>query len=221
MKTGVIILARANYGRWPDKVLYKLQGKTILEHVITKAQQLNVDHVIVSTTCNIEDQPIREIIVKTNCDYCLGDPEDRCIRHYEAIQRYNLDYFLSQSPAAPFFDVDYTNRLISAFRIHPGYDYYNTGGYNRSYIPLVISNSVVEKRIAQKDRDNELFVDPHGNRKTFTLYNWADKEIRNRYLFDGNIAYKIQAENHRKICEYLGHFPKDYDEIVTALLEME
>jgi len=111
MKTGVIILARANFGRWPDKVLFQLQGKSILEHVIRKAKTLNVDTVIVSTTENQEDQIIRDIA-------------------------------------------------------------------------------------------------------------W-EPEVRNRYLFDCNIAFKIQTDNHRRICEHLGHFPENYEEVTKALLTIE
>ena len=221
MKIGVIILARVNFGRWPDKVLYMLQGKTILEHVIIKAKKLNVDTVIVSTTESQEDQIIRDIAWDQGVEISRGEPDDRTARYCQAIQDCNLDYFINISPAAPFFDVDYTMRLISAAIDNPGYDHYRFSTHSKSFVPWVSNASLVCKRLKQKDRDQEIFMDPKGNTKIFSLYNWYDLEVKNKFLFDGNIAYKIQADNHRRICEHLGHFPKDYDEVVKALLAIK
>ena len=221
MKTGVIILARANFGRWPDKVLYKLQGKTILEHVIRKSLQLNVDIVIVSTTDSAEDQIVRDIAWDTGACISRGEPDDRTARYYKAIQDYKLDYFISISPAVPFFDVAFTLKLISAFIEKPGYDYYRLGGHTRSHVPWISRALLVDKRVNQKDRDQEIYMDPYGKPKVFSLYNWFDPEVKNRYLYDGNIAYPIQADNQKRICEHLGHFPENYDEVVKALLEIK
>ncbi len=221
MKIGVIILARANFGRWPDKVLFKLEGKTILEHVIRKSKMLHIDNVIVSTTDRLEDKIIREIAVNQNIDISLGDPDDRTARYCQAIQDYKLDYFINISPAAPFFDVDFTMRLISAAIDNQGYDHYRLGGHTKSFIPWISNASLVSKRLKQKDRDQEIFIDPDSRTKYFALYNWHDPEVKNKFLFDGNIAYKIQADNHRRICEYLGHFPKNYDEVVKALMGIQ
>ena len=221
MRLGVIILARANFGRWPDKVLFKLEGKTILEHVIRKSKKLDVDEVIVSTTRNKEDEIIRDIAISQAVRMSCGDPDDRTTRHSKAIEEYNLDYFINISPAVPFFDVDLTNRLISALTDSPGYDHYRLGGHTKSFVPWVSNASLVTKRLKQKDRDQEIFIDPESRTKFFALYNWYDTEVKNKFLFDGNIAYKIQADNHRRICEHLGHFPENYGEVVKALMEIQ
>ena len=218
MKIGVIILARANFGRWPDKVLYRLQGKTLLEHAIRKAKQLNVDTVIVSTTDSQEDQIIRDIAWDAGAEISRGEPEDRTSRYYQAIYAYELDYFISLAPCVPFFDVEFTNRLISAARENSDYDYYRLGGHTRSHVPWVSRASLVVERLKQKDRDQEIFMNPYAESKVFSLYNWWDPEVKNRYIHDGNIAYWIQADNHRRICDYLGHFPESYDEVVKALM---
>jgi len=215
MKIGVIILARANFGRWPDKVLFELQGKSILEHVITKAQQLNVDCIIVSTTANPEDKPIREIIVKTNCDSSLGDPDNRTSRICQAIKDYELDYVVDLSPARPFFDVEYENRLINAFHQNPGYEIYKVTYFAFNCVPPIFNARIP---FQNQDDDQEIYM--KGEHVHFHLYDWYAPEIRNRYLFNANIAYKIQGDNHQRICEYLGHFPKDYDEVTKALLEI-
>ena len=212
MKTGVIILARANFGRWPDKALFELQGKSILEHVITKSQQLNVDHVIVSTTAAPEDKPIREIIVKTNCEYSFGEPDNRTSRICQAITDYDLDYLVDVSPAKPFFDIEYTNILIQACKDNPDYDLYGLSYYTHNFVPVILNATVP---FLNQNDDQEIYVKHLKN--SYRHWEHWEPAIRNRYLFDANIAYKIQGENHRRICEYLGHFPKNYDEVVEAL----
>jgi len=216
LKIGAIILARANFGRWPDKVLFELQGKSILEHVITKAQQLNIDHVIVSTTYNLEDKPIREIIERTNCDVSLGEPDDRTSRICQAIKDYGLDYFIEMSPARPFFDVEYTNILIGAFWKNPDYEIYRISHFPYNCVPSIISSNLP---FQNRNDDQEIYI--KGATNFYQHWEYWEPEIRNRYLFNINIAYKIQANNHKRICEHLGHFPKDYDEIVKALLTMK
>ena len=219
MKLGVIILARANYGRWPDKVLYRLQGKTILEHVIRKALLLDVDTVIVSTTESQEDQVIRDISWDSGACISRGEPNDRTLRYYKAIQEYDLDYIMTITPSAPFFDVEYTNRLIKAFKDNPYYDFYYSGIHSE-FTPRISRASLVSDALENPDRDEEIFNNYDNINKVFQLYNWYDPELKNRYLFNGNIAYRIQADNHRRICEYLGHFPESYDEVVRALMGM-
>lgn len=220
MKLGVIILARANYGRWPDKVLYRLQGKSILEHVIKKCHDLNVDEVIVSTTTEEEDYPVRLISRYMNANRSYGPADDRTARYCQAIEDYNLDYFMPISPATPFFDVDYVNSLINLFRINPDYDYY-TIGMNTEFVPRIFRSEITLNALNKENRDEEIFYNPASVINYYRAYNWYDPELKNRYLFNGNIAYQIQADNHRRICAYLGHFPESYDEVVEALNNMK
>jgi len=216
MKIGALILARANFGRWPDKVLFQLKGKSILEHVITKSQQLDVEHVIVSTTVNPEDKPIREIIVKTNCDSSLGNPDDRTSRICQAIKEYKLDYFIPISPATPFFDLDSLKKVVTKVKDNPGYDAYTLTNITFNCVPYIFNSKVPFKNISS---DQEIFV--LGIKRWYRLHEWHEPEVKNKYLFNANIAYKIQADNHRRICEHLGHFPKNYEEIVKALLTIQ
>lgn len=220
MKIGVIILARANFGRWPDKVLFKLQGKTLLEHVIRKSLTLDVDTVIVSTTESEEDQIIRDIAWDAGANISRGEPEDRTARYCRAIEDYNLDYFIAIAPGYTFFDVEYQNRLINSVREKPGYGYYNIGLYT-SFVPCIFNSAIPLEGIKQKNRDQELFYEGMGNLGRYNLYSVKDPELKNRYLSSGNIAYRIQADNYRRICEYLGHFPESYDEVVEALMGIE
>ena len=49
MKTSVIIQARMGSTRLPGKVLKQIEGKTVLEHVITRIKQSNlIDEIIIA-----------------------------------------------------------------------------------------------------------------------------------------------------------------------------
>jgi|GEM_PF-2311125 len=218
MKIGVIILARTNFGRWPDKVLFPLCGKSIFEWVIIKSKELGIP-VIVSTTKNIEDQILVDIAERLGAIVSLGNPDDRNERYAQAIIENKLDYFLSISPAQPFFDVEYTRKVIDAIIATPGYHSYSIGAHTCA-VPYGAKAQQVIDNLDNPDRDQEIFC-KRARSKGFMLYDHVGPELRNRYLFNYNIAFKIQAETHKRICDHIGHFPKNYDEIRKALLEID
>ena len=220
MKIGIIILARTDFGRWPDKILFQLRGRPIFEWVIIKAKLLGIP-VIVSTTENIEDQIIVDTAERLGVIISYGNPDDRNERFAQAIIENKLEYFLSISPACPFFDVEYTGKVINAIKENPGYNYYNIGR-DTSAVPHAFKTQPIIDNLDNKDRDQEIIINPKALKTAgYHLYEWWDGELKNRYLFDYNIAFKIQAETHKAICDYLGRFPLDYEDLRTALLEMD
>jgi len=216
MKIGVIILTRAKFGRWPDKVLFTLQGVTILEHVIRKSKTLNVDTVIVSTTENQEDQIIRNIAWDQGVEISSGEPDDRTARICKAITEYNLDYVVSLTACQPFFDVEYANILIGALHKNPDRDIYGITYHSNNCVPGIFKATLP---FQSNQNDQEIYCGEFNT--SYKHWQFWEPEVRNRYLFDCNIAYKIQADNHRRICEHLGHFPENYEEVTKALLTIE
>jgi len=221
MKIGVIILARTNFGRWPDKILFPLAGKPMFEWVIEKCFALGVDTVIVSTTDQVEDQIIADTAQRLGAEVSYGPPDDRNARYVQAIIEHNLDYFIPVSPAAPFFDVEFSREVISAIRNKPDHDYYVLGDstQNSAVVRGYKAQAAIDM-FESPNRDQEIFVDPR-MMKGYRCYDWFEKHVRNRYLFDCNVAYKIQAQGMSRICDYLGHFPEVYEEIMIALMEVE
>ena len=170
-----------------------------------------------STTLKVEDDIIDTIALTSGAKVSNGYADDRTMRYYQAINDFELDYFISISPSAPFFDVEYTKRLIKAFKENQEYDFYYSGEHTE-FTPRISKTSLVFDALKNPYRDEEIFINNNNINKVFRLYNWYDPELKNRYLFNGNIAYKLQAENHQRICEYLGHFPGNYEEVVKALM---
>ena len=59
MKSGIIVLCRYNSSRLPEKILLKISGKTILQHIIDRLLCVKGGHPIcVATSREKDDKPI-------------------------------------------------------------------------------------------------------------------------------------------------------------------
>ena len=77
MKVITIIQARMASSRLPGKVLMKIEGKFILQHIIefTKHSELTDKIVVATTTCS-EDDGIIELCKNLKVDYFRGSKKD-------------------------------------------------------------------------------------------------------------------------------------------------
>ena len=222
MRTGIIILARANFGRWPDKILYEILGKSIFEWTLRKCMCMKVDEVIVSTTDRGEDDIIIQIAMRYGAKISLGDPYDGVARHVKAIKDYDLDIWLPVTPAIPLFDADASQELIDIAVENPGYHSYTLGLFTtHSFVPAPYSRFAAIDAFEAKDYDPEMMAGVEEEAGFVLERGDGLTKLRNKYLFNANIAYKIEADAQRRLCESYGHFPKNYTEVVEALMEYE
>lgn len=80
-----IIQARMGSSRLPSKVLLRLEGVPVLEHVITRvSKSKKIDEIIVATTINKEDLSIVEMCASLGCRVFVGHANDVLDRYYQA-----------------------------------------------------------------------------------------------------------------------------------------
>ena len=80
-----VIQARIGSTRLPSKVLMNLSGKTVLEHVITRASQSGfIDEIIVATTINKQDLEIVKFCASNRIRVFIGSEQDVLDRYYQA-----------------------------------------------------------------------------------------------------------------------------------------
>ena len=222
MKIGAIVLARSNFGRWPDKIKAKLGGLSIIERVIERLVKIKgFDEIILSTTDYPEDKWLMDLAGKYGVQFITGPPDDRGLRYYEAVMKYDLDYFYHHPANWPFIEIGPIEKTLQAVREHPGYIAYRymrgmTEGlfdsiYNRSYI-------ITYK---EKGTDQELWWLDRPKGKRYILHDWKDKDLRNKYLISLNIAYPLEVALYNKVIDHLGYYPQCYDDIVKAYTEMK
>lgn len=116
LKATAIIQARMGSTRLPNKVLLKLQGKTILEHVVTRAlQAAYVDNVVVATTVDTADLKIvRQMSEKGISLYC-GARDDVLDRFYQAARLFDAKHVVRITADCPVLDPNVIDLVVSRY----------------------------------------------------------------------------------------------------------
>ena len=66
----VIVQARSSSRRFPRKILHRIYGKTLIEHVILKINKSkNVSNIVVATSNNKSDDNLVNLLKKNNFSY--------------------------------------------------------------------------------------------------------------------------------------------------------
>jgi spore coat polysaccharide biosynthesis protein SpsF len=117
MKVVAIIQARMGSTRLPGKVLQKIAGKTVLEHVVTRVKKSNeVDEIVIATTDKQEDDILVEEIRRLNTKYYRGSEDDVLSRYYYSAFENNADIIVRITSDCPLIDPFVTDKLISFFK---------------------------------------------------------------------------------------------------------
>lgn len=114
MKIGAIVQARMGSTRLPGKVLKKIKGRTVLEHVINRLRLSNMlDEIIVATTINDADNQIYELCKKNNFKVFRGSENDVLKRYYDAAIENNIDVVVRITSDCPLIDPKIVDQIIS------------------------------------------------------------------------------------------------------------
>ncbi|WP_440894793.1 cytidylyltransferase domain-containing protein [Amphibacillus sp. Q70] len=113
MKTMVIIQARMGSSRLPGKVLKSLGQTTILDHVVSRCQQIKqVDHVVVATSDLSVDNQVEQWCNRHNVPCFRGSETDVLTRYYDCAQIYQPDCIVRVTADCPFVDYHLAEKLI-------------------------------------------------------------------------------------------------------------
>ena len=110
------IEARMKSTRLPGKVLSKVCGKTILEHIYDRASQINsVNSVFVATSKDKEDDDIVKLCVDKNMKYFRGSESDVLDRITKAHEFFKTDVVLQLTGDSPFVDPNTAQKAIDCY----------------------------------------------------------------------------------------------------------
>lgn len=116
MKIGVIIQARIGSTRLPAKVMKKIQGKTVLEHVIERVKQSKlIDEIIVATTLNEKDSLIENESLRCGVKVFRGSEDDVLARYYYAAKKYDLNVVVRITSDCPLIDPIVIDNIIELY----------------------------------------------------------------------------------------------------------
>ena len=116
-KTAILIPSRLSATRLPGKPLFKINGISIISHVVKKAKEADVGEVYVAT----EDKEILEDVnsnggkaILTSNKHKTGS--DRIFECYEKLDLKNVDYIINlqgDEPNIDLSDLKHLNKLIN------------------------------------------------------------------------------------------------------------
>lgn len=180
MRITVIIQARMGSSRLPEKVMLKICGKTVLEHVINRVKKAKlVDEIIIATTNEEFDDIIAREAVKCGVKYFKGSEDDVLSRYYYAAKENASDLVVRITSDCPLIDPHIIDEVI---------DFYLTNDYD---IVTNAGNDVIQ-RTYPRGLDVETF--------SFAALEQAHNNAKEKYQREHVTPYIY--ENSEKICYY-------------------
>ncbi|MCK5706705.1 MAG: NTP transferase domain-containing protein [Candidatus Aureabacteria bacterium] len=105
MQIIAIVLARLDSMRLPNKALIELQGKTIINHVISRAGNINgIEKVVLATTNRDIDDKLANEVSSYGIDVYRGSTNDVALRMLECAKVYDASFFIRINGDSPFLD---------------------------------------------------------------------------------------------------------------------
>lgn len=118
-KIGIIIEARSNSSRLPNKHFLKVLNKTMLEHLIFRLKNVsNVKTIVIATTKNKIDDKIYTLAKKEKVKVFRGSENNVTGRVLKAAQKFKLNSICEITGDCPIIDPFLVEQLIDTYLIN-------------------------------------------------------------------------------------------------------
>jgi spore coat polysaccharide biosynthesis protein SpsF len=144
MQIGIIIQARLNSTRFPNKVLATLFDKTVIEEIIDRAKQVQHSSVIVVATSDEEsdDDLVRFLETKTDVVIFRGSEENVLSRYVAVAENLKLDHVVRLTGDNPCIDAKIIDDTIEN-HLAGEFDYSYTVGYPLGMNVEIVASSAL------------------------------------------------------------------------------
>jgi spore coat polysaccharide biosynthesis protein SpsF len=123
MTINAIIQARMGSTRLPGKVLLKVCGKTMLEHLLDRLKRSRgLSAIVVATSTAPQDNAIEAEVQRLKVPCFRGSEDDVLARYAGAAQKFPADAYVRITADCPLFDAQLLDRMIDRF-LEGGCDY--------------------------------------------------------------------------------------------------
>lgn len=124
----ILLVARTSSTRLPGKVLARLHGKTILEHLVDRLRLARkADVVVLCTTTLASDDPLEAVAPALGIGCYRGEPDDVPARLLGAALQLGAEFFVATEGDEVFTDADYVDQVIECYE-KTGADYIKISG---------------------------------------------------------------------------------------------
>ena len=115
-RTVAIIQARMGSSRLPGKVLMDIEGKPMLEWVVSRVRQAKrVHEVLVATTTDSSDDPVAEFCQDKSIPVYRGSTFDVLDRYYQAARQTQAEVVVRITADCPLIDPQEVDTLLAEF----------------------------------------------------------------------------------------------------------
>lgn len=131
MKFAIIIEARANSTRLPNKILYKINKLSFLEFLIKRLKNVHLINEIVVATTKKNNKEIINIAKKNKVNWFCGSEINVIKRVLDTSNFFKIDFIVRITSDCPLVDPQLIDNAIKVFKKN-NYDYVSNS-YIRSY----------------------------------------------------------------------------------------
>lgn len=172
----LIIQARCSSRRLKNKVLLKLNNKTVILHLIdTIKKNKKINKIVVATSNKKTDDKLIRYLKKVNILFYRGDLENVAERLCLAAKKYKAKKFMRISADSPLLDNAVINKAIQINKNFPSYDLI-TNLYPRTF-PKGQSVEIIKTSILEKN---------------IKLMNKSEREHVTKFFYTDKIKIKIK-----------------------------
>lgn len=123
LTTLIIVQARMGSTRLPGKVMKRLAGLTMIEHIMRNLSRVKrADYVVLATSTNLKDDPLVNLAEKRGWLFFRGSELNVLERFVGVVETYPCDTVVRVTADCPLIDPRHIDRLI-AFHVNGHYDY--------------------------------------------------------------------------------------------------
>ena len=171
MKYAIYLSIRNKATRFPGKVLKKVKGKTLTDHLINRLKFSKVPQIVLCTSTNPDDDILVEIAKKHKIDFFRGSEDDKLDRYLGAAEKFSTDFIMVVDGDDVFCDPELIDMCVSEFE-KTGADYIMVRDAPLGTTPFCIKKSALEKICKTKTQKNtevwgSLFTERSDFKKSF------------------------------------------------------
>ncbi len=196
----LIIQARSNSKRFPNKILYNIKSKPIILRVISNISKSKmITNVVVATSRKKSDDKLIELLKSKKLKFFRGNLNNVASRLLKASQRYKKNFFIRVSADSPLIDYKIINKAVRLFKKKHNIDII-TNVFPRSYPKgqsvEIIRTKVLENNISKMSKSEKEHVTTYfyKNHNKFKILNFSNNTNKFKYIKNMTVDYKSDVK---------------------------
>ena len=181
MNIGFLITARLKSIRLPKKVILKIAERPLISHMLDRIKDARrVNEIIICTSTNSQDDPLKQIAVKEDVICYRGSEDDVLMRLHEAASFHGIEYIVNLTADCPIIDPFFIDSTVDEFE-KTNADFIEWDKLPAGQGPLGLKVSALKKACDIKnENDTEVWGDYFTKTGLFQVHN---PEVDNEFIF--------------------------------------